>query len=160
MNDITITTDTNNISVSQRSIDITTEEKVIQVNVTGGRGPAGEAPALTYIKYTALLTQSGTNAPVATILENNIDVSLFWERLTTGQYILKTPSFPTTGPFTVGKTFLFIGNTTFSASLMYANNNTSMDVPTNTGIVVHNKNSSFSFIDGFTNVSIEIRVYS
>ncbi len=44
MNDITITTETNNISVSQRSMNITTEEKVIQVNVTGGRGPAGKTP--------------------------------------------------------------------------------------------------------------------
>lgn len=35
--------------------------------------------------YTALMTQTGTNAPVATILQNNLG-NIIWERLTNGQY--------------------------------------------------------------------------
>jgi len=34
--------------------------------------PGKPAPAPTYKKYIALLTQTGTNAPVATILENDL----------------------------------------------------------------------------------------
>jgi hypothetical protein len=36
--------------------------------------------------YTALLTQSGTNAPVATVLENDLGGTVVWTRNNTGVY--------------------------------------------------------------------------
>ena len=40
-----------------------------------------------YLVYTALLTQSGTDAPVATVLENTIG-TVSWSRTSSGSYIL------------------------------------------------------------------------
>ena len=37
--------------------------------------------------YTALLTQSGTNAPVATVLENTLGGIVVWTRSGVGEYI-------------------------------------------------------------------------
>ena len=39
-----------------------------------------------YKVYTALLTQTGTNAPVATVLENTLGVDINWTRLSVGSY--------------------------------------------------------------------------
>lgn len=39
-----------------------------------------------YKVYTALLTQSGTNAPVATVLENTLGGDLAWTRISDGVY--------------------------------------------------------------------------
>jgi hypothetical protein len=58
-----------------------------------------------YSSYVALLTQTGTNAPVATILENGIG-DLIWTRSATGSYRAGL-----TGAFTSGKTALFTSNT-------------------------------------------------
>jgi hypothetical protein len=114
---------------------------------------------LPYLVYTALLTQTGTDAPVATVLENTIDVTLQWVYLAPGQYRLALPSFPSSGPFIVGKTFVFIGSAVSGVLQLYANNNTSMGIPQNNGIIVRNYDSSFSLVDDFTNTSIEIRIY-
>lgn len=40
----------------------------------------------TYKVYSALLTQSGTNPPVATILENTLDTPIVWEYIGVGEY--------------------------------------------------------------------------
>ena len=115
---------------------------------------------LPYKVYTALLTQSGTNAPVATVLENTIDATLLWTYIGVGNYLLSLPSFPSGSPFIVGKTFVHIGNTTNIPLALYANNNTSMGVPQNNGIRVNNYDTLFASTNNFTNVSIEIRVYN
>lgn len=52
---------------------------------TGAEIDAGIRP---YKVYTALLTQSGTSAPVATVLENQLDVDLTWQRANAGDYEL------------------------------------------------------------------------
>src|SRR3989337_2171151 len=54
---------------------------------------------VTYKKYVALLTQTGTNAPVATVLENTIG-NIVWARGGTGQYTAAL-----TGAFTINKTY-------------------------------------------------------
>lgn len=43
-------------------------------------------PVKPYKVYTALLTQSGTDAPVATVLENTLGGDVVWTRDGTGQY--------------------------------------------------------------------------
>lgn len=62
-----------------------------------------------YKVYTALLTQSGTDAPVATVLENTLGGTLVWTRDTTGQY-----TGTLNGAFTENKTFI---TTQFNATL-------------------------------------------
>lgn len=44
-----------------------------------------------YRVYTALLTQTGTNAPVATVLENSLGLNIVWSRTGPGQYLGSTP---------------------------------------------------------------------
>lgn len=44
---------------------------------------------LGYRSYTALLTQTGTDAPVATVLENTIGLNLNWVREYAGGYTLR-----------------------------------------------------------------------
>lgn len=39
-----------------------------------------------YLVYAALLSQSGTNAPVATVLQNTLGENITWSRLFIGQY--------------------------------------------------------------------------
>lgn len=68
-----------------------------------------------YLKYVALLSQSGTDAPVATVLENTLGVTITYSRVSTGEYLLtassniflqnktwsvaNTPSWDGNGPF-------------------------------------------------------------
>lgn len=49
---------------------------------TVGGGGGGSS----YLVYTALLSQSGTSAPTATVLENTLGGSITWTRTTTGVY--------------------------------------------------------------------------
>lgn len=44
------------------------------------------SPAASYKVYTALLTQSGTDAPVATVLENTLGGTVVWTRDNVGSY--------------------------------------------------------------------------
>lgn len=56
-----------------------------------------------YKVYTALLSQSGTNAPVATVLENTLGGLPVWSRNSAGLYIANL-----SGAFTANKTAFFI----------------------------------------------------
>jgi hypothetical protein len=60
-----------------------------------------DAAARPYKVYTALLTQTGTNAPVATILENTLGVTITWYRDSAGTYSALRSS----GSYTGNKTF-------------------------------------------------------
>ena len=60
--------------------------QVLTADGNGGaawEAPAGGGPG--YLKYVALLAQSGTNDPVATVLENTIG-AIVWSRDSTGSY--------------------------------------------------------------------------
>jgi len=50
------------------------------------------APQPTYKVYTALLTQSGTDAPVATVLENTLGINLTFSYLGVGVYTVNNPN--------------------------------------------------------------------
>ena len=64
--------------------------------------PSYEPP---YKVYTALLTQSGTDAPVATVLQNTLGGDIVWSYESIGQYIAEV-----NGLFMQGKTTLHISN--------------------------------------------------
>jgi len=58
-----------------------------------------------YKVYTAILTQTGTSAPVATVLQNTTNTTITWTRGATGDYSA-TPSIG--GFFTANKTAVFV----------------------------------------------------
>lgn len=68
------------------------ENGVVEEISIGGGGAS-------YLVYTALLSQSGTDAPVATVLENTLGGEVVWSRSNTGIYYGTL-----TGIFTAGKT--------------------------------------------------------
>jgi len=57
-----------------------------------------------YLKYVALLTQTGTDAPVATVLENTLGGTVVWTRSEAGVY-----AGTLSGVFTENKTAIFLG---------------------------------------------------
>lgn len=98
-----------------------------------------------YLVYSALLTQSGTNAPVATILENTLIGTPTWNYLNPASY-----SATLTGGFTVGKTMILPSSTTFATGDYF----TVTDIQTNLIEVSTSANNSIP-----TFFNIEIRVY-
>lgn len=58
-----------------------------------------------YKKYVALLTQSGTDAPVATVLENTLGGDIFWSYDSLGSYIGTISNYS----FDYTKTVYFVG---------------------------------------------------
>lgn len=101
-----------------------------------------------YKVYTALLSQSGTNAPTATVLENTLGGTIVWTRVNTGLY-----SGTLTGAFTTNKTALLNNNPVGGVSTNVINSSTNE-------IIIQTRGFSNAQTDnGLTNTSIEIRVY-
>lgn len=96
-----------NSSLSSSDADNST---VIRVTSTSAAiqkdgGALKEIATVDYLVYTALLSQSGTDAPVATVLQNTLGGNVVWSRLTQGNYRGTLSS-----AFTNGKTFTLISN--------------------------------------------------
>jgi hypothetical protein len=100
-----------------------------------------------YKVYSALLTQSGGSAPIATILQNTLgDLSFEYDGV--GYYFINSSSL-----FTDNKTAIFFGNTNAGFIKMYPNNDSQLTIE-----VLDN---SASFFDGgLAGTPIEIRVYN
>ena len=64
------------------------------------------ATAKPYKVYTALISQTGTSAPVATVLENTLGGTVVWSRVNIGEY-----RGTLTGAFTASKTVVLQGGT-------------------------------------------------
>ncbi len=75
-----------------------------------------ENAGASYLVYTALLTQSGTDAPVATILENTLGGTVVWTRYGTGYY-----KGTLSGMFLLEKTFNDIKSTPYDDVFYTAN---------------------------------------
>lgn len=98
--------------------------------------------------YTALLSQTGTGDPVATVLGTNSLGAITWTRTGAGNYTgTLTSAFPN------GKTFVITGsangNAMFIKALRSSDNTINVSV----------QDGAQQFIDEFNNASIEIRVY-
>ena len=101
-----------------------------------------------YKVYTALITQTGTSAPVATVLENTLGGSIVWTRVNPGIY-----SGTLTGAFTTDKTILLNNN---PVGGVFTNIFSSVNT-----ITIQTRNySNAQTDDGLSNTSIEIRVYN
>lgn len=128
--------------------------QVLTADGAGGAGweaAAGGGPG--YLVYVALLTQSGTDAPVATVMENTLGGTVVWTRDNEGQY-----RGTLTNAFPLGKTVVFPKSFTMAAvgGAWFA-----------TAEVSHNSVSDFTLswitTDGYTDdlpgICMEIRVY-
>jgi len=119
------------------------------------KGTASWVPAsgASYKVYTALLTQSGTDAPVATVLENTLGGTLVWTRYSAGIYKATLSSV-----FTENKTVVYP-----DYAVGYYINNLSTTirgsrVSSNDISIEYSGGVDFSD-EGISNVLIEIRVY-
>lgn len=105
------------------------------------------ATGLGYTAYTALLTQTGVNPPVATVLKNDIGATITWTRTAFGEFTATASS----AVFTAAKTIVFLNNGIGglgSTSVRWSN-------PSTTTVFID------ALQDGFlTNASIEIRIYT
>ncbi len=113
--------------------------------VDGGGGAS-------YLVYTALLSQSGTDAPVATVLENTLGGSVTWSYDSAGTYSFAMPSATPTNKFVtiIGPASEGLGNNIYAQS---ASTGAGAGV-VNTGIIAD------SFLDDeLYNTYFEIRVY-
>lgn len=105
------------------------------------------AGGTSYNLYSALLSQSGTDAPVATVLENTLGGTVVWSYNSQGDYAATL-----TGAFPSGKTGVFMGNT--NAAFWYGYRQSDNEV------FIQTLNTSEEKIDeGLLDTIIEIRVY-
>jgi hypothetical protein len=75
-------------------------------------GLAGGGVGSSYLSYVALLTQSGTDAPVATVQDGNTIGNIVWARSVPGEYIGTLNS-----AFPQGKTILLVNSNTQSVDV-------------------------------------------
>lgn len=112
-----------------------------------------EKKPVAYKVYTALISQSGTSAPTATILENTLGGTIVWTRTTTGQYVGTL-----SGAFTINKTWVVAQD----VSALGGNSKTTIRTTGSTNTIdLITSDASSSAIDGaLSTTPIEIRVYN
>jgi hypothetical protein len=122
------------------------QSKILQ-QVSGDLGGGSSS----YLVYTALLTQSGTDAPVATVLQNTLGGTVVWTRFGEGIYIGTLA-----GAFAAAKTFVIAQQANSGNSLGIDVGNDSVDA-----IYLNTFNiGTEAFADGqLINTPVEIRVY-
>lgn len=119
----------------------------------GEKGDASSVASLGYKVYVALLTQAGTNAPVATVLQNTLGGTVVWTRSVSGSYIGTLAN-----SFTLNKTFCVIncqkdaGENTFNGVLRLSINEILVTTATVSTQVLGD--------DMLNGISLEIRVYN
>ena len=117
-----------------------------------GGGDIAQSDLRPYKVYTALLSQTGTSAPTAIVLENTFGGTVVWTRISKGQYIGTL-----TGAFTLNKTIVF-ATTGFNDYV--STNAYSVDV-NSVSIDTFSTNDLLSEIDdAMYKTSFEIRVYN
>jgi len=102
----------------------------------------------TYRVYSALLTQSGTSTPIATVLQNDLSGTVVWTRTGVGEYKATLVS-----AFTNNKTVCFINNAIPDTQLQ------GYPISVNQ-IELDQQNLTGTAIDGLYGNCIEIRVYN
>lgn len=109
--------------------------------------------ALPYMVYTALLTQTGTNAPTALILNNTLGGVPVWSYIQTGTYMITL-----SGGFVIGKTFPVISGVL--PDIDGGKNAVAVQSDVNSIFVQTGSGVAMSFSDDYLlNTPFEIRVY-
>ena len=98
-----------------------------------------------YKEYVALLTQTGTNAPVATVLENTLGGTVVWSRNTFGNY-----SGTLSGAFTINRTAGYVQSNNSGRPLSFSANVTANTIEISTN----------GPDDILNNATIIVRVYN
>ena len=117
--------------------------------------PTGGGDSRPYKVYTALLNQSGTNAPVATVLENTLGGDIVWSYYTEGVY-----NGELLGAFTINKTDISFGAYKSSGQAGDKINIYDDEGESEDSIKIIQQTYDNNSVDGFSNIRIEIRVYS
>ena len=117
-----------------------------------------------YKVYTALLTQSGTGAPVAKVLENNTGLNITYQYLLVGKYAIHLNSPVPKNTVTIEMSNFRYGNTLGESSILFLE---MVDDVANIGTYQlqtkfrTNAAATISFLNNaLLNNKIEIRVYS
>ena len=96
----TLTADLNYMYLALRYVSTTGNAHVNSTILLKKKSSSASAGGgASYLVYTALLTQSGTDAPVATVLENTLGGTVVWSRDASGIYVATL-----SGAFTANKT--------------------------------------------------------
>lgn len=106
--------------------------------------------ASTYKKYVALISQTGTSAPTATVLENTLGGTIVWTRTAAGAY-----TGTLTGAFTNNKTFLLMGTIPYLNNPAYI-----LDRSSDNTVYIQASVNNIQSDNLLSNTSIEIRVYN
>lgn len=116
---------------------------ILGLEAGGSGGGSGE---LEYLVYTALLTQTDTNAPVATVLKNTLDGTVVWSYVEQGVFSGTLP-----GAFTENKTVLFSGGSGGEFGLFW--------IDANTIAAISNTSAGSPENNQLNKSTVEIRVY-
>jgi hypothetical protein len=111
-----------------------------------------EALQPTYKVYTALMSQTGTNAPTAIVLENTIG-SILWTRVSTGVYRATLAD-----TFLIDKLFIPCPSNGFDSSVNTGGGGASYKLARNNDAIIQLTTSSTDDVLNYT--PIEIRVYN
>ena len=127
-------------------------------------GSAGGQSSVAYSVYTALMSQSGTNAPTVTILENTIG-DIVWTYAAVGSY-----NGTLTGAFPSNKVFWIVGNEaqynngpqsyTSKTRMIYRVTDDIINISNNEIVFTAGSFTSSNRYNNIVNVPIEIRVYN
>lgn len=136
-------------SINARSLDARQLINIIvdylQANPPGAGGAAG------YLVYTALLSQVGTSAPTAIVLQNTLGGTVVWTYDAPGSYIGTLA-----GAFPEDKTFFSITSVNAEGKHITAGNN---NMPDSISIAAYDI-ATDAIVNGALNFcSLEIRVY-
>ena len=107
--------------------------------------------SLGYKTYAALLTQTGTNAPVATVLKNDTGATMTWTRTGVGQYRITSSDANLFLPNKTAVASINVGNPTSSTQGLFKRWNRQQN-----NIVTINIQQDSLLVNGF----IEIRIYA
>jgi len=163
---------------SYASGTVTTSDLILGVDTSTSKNTtktfsAGDIASLAsgstaYDSYVALLTQTGTAAPVATVLSNNLTATLTWARTGTGIYTLSNNL---TATLTWARTGTGIYTLTANAATFTANKTIVFLNPGNdtTAVLIppivwtRTSDTVLTFTTGvdaaITNGSLEVRIY-
>lgn len=124
------------------------------LKATGASSVAGDGVK----RYLALLTQTGTGAPAATVLENSLGGTVVWARSSAGTYTATLA-----GVFTSNKTALIISNNDAAGSnsmAQFSLRRTSADVLTLNALDANWAGTEAAFGDDLlSGTTVEIRVF-
>jgi hypothetical protein len=117
------------------------------LTVTGTCTGCGAGGGASYKVYTALLTQTGTDAPVATVLENTLGGDIVWSYVEVGVYYGTLE-----GAFPYDRTFFLMSP--------HGTRNHFIGYDSDDDVIVTTNNNGVQEDGDLNNTSIEIRVYN